>query len=38
MSAAKGYHRHIGDVEEGYKFTSPEQFLDDFRRDADRWS
>ena len=33
----KGDHRHIGDVEEAYNFTSPEQLLDDFRRDVEHW-
>jgi hypothetical protein len=33
----KGDHRHVGDVEEEYSFTSLDQLLDDFRRDVERW-
>lgn len=32
--AGKGDHRHYGDREEPYIFTSLEQLLDDFRRDC----
>ncbi len=31
----KGDHRHIGDREEDYAFTSPEALLDDFWADVD---
>ena len=34
----KGDHRHIGEHEEPYCFTSIEQLLDDFRRDVENWS
>ena len=33
----KGDHRHIGDEEFDYVFTSVEQLLDDFRLDVERW-
>ena len=33
----KGDHRHIGDNEFGYVFTSVEQLLVDFRLDVERW-
>jgi hypothetical protein len=33
----KGDHRHIGDKEEAYKFTTPEALLDDFLADVDEW-
>lgn len=33
----KGDHRHIGEVEEHYHFTSLAQLLDDFRRDVEGW-
>jgi hypothetical protein len=33
----KGDHRHIGDKEEGYLFTTIEQLLDDFERDIADW-
>ena len=29
----KGDHRHVGEKEAGYDFTSVEQLLDDFERD-----
>ncbi len=35
--AGKGDHRHIGDREEPYRFTSPERLLADFWADIDRW-
>lgn len=34
----KGDHRHIGDKEENYVFTTVEQLLDDFERDIENWS
>jgi hypothetical protein len=34
----KGDHRHLGDVEEAYRFTSVEQLLTDFERDVNEWS
>jgi len=35
--AGKGDHRHVGDVETEYRFTSPDQLLADFWRDVDQW-
>lgn len=34
----KGDHRHVGDREQGYVFTTIEQLLEDFRRDVESWS
>lgn len=31
--AGKGDHRHIADVEYGYRFTTPERLIADFQRD-----
>lgn len=31
----KGDHRHYGDFEEGYRFTTVENLLADFRRDVE---
>jgi hypothetical protein len=33
----KGDHRHLGEDEHGYVFTSVEQLLEDFRSDVERW-
>jgi hypothetical protein len=33
----KGDHRHVGDQEEDYTFTSVEQLLADFQSDVERW-
>ncbi len=33
----KGDHRHIGDREEAYMFTTVEKLLEDFRRDIEDW-
>jgi hypothetical protein len=33
----KGDHRHIGENEQEYVFTSVEQLLEDFRSDVERW-
>lgn len=33
----KGDHRHIGDDEQEYVFTTVEQLLEDFRSDVERW-
>jgi len=30
-------HRHVGDREEDYTFTSVEQLLADFQSDVERW-
>jgi len=35
--AGKGYHRHLGDVEHEYKFTSYQKLLSDFWADVERW-
>ncbi len=35
--AGKGDHRHVGDREEPYSFTSPDDLLDAFWRDVDEW-
>jgi len=32
--SGKGDHRHYGDVEEVYRFTTPEQLLSDFLADV----
>src|ERR1043166_2166128 len=34
----KGDHRHLGEREEDYRFTTIEQLLADFERDVDEWS
>ena len=34
----KGDHRHIGDVETLYSFSTPAQLLVDFWADVDNWS
>lgn len=33
----KGDHRHLGDLEEDYTFTTLERLLDDFERDMANW-
>ena len=33
----KGDHRHIGEREEGYVFTTLESLLEDFQRDVENW-
>ncbi|MEX2165065.1 MAG: DUF6516 family protein [Sulfuricaulis sp.] len=35
--AGKGDHRHVGDVEEPYLFTTPDQLVNDFFLDIERW-
>ncbi len=35
--AGKADHRHFGDVEMPYRFTTPEQLLADFWQDVDLW-
>ncbi len=35
--AGKGDHKHVGDVETPYCFTSPKQLLSDFWQDVDNW-
>jgi hypothetical protein len=34
----KGDHRHVGEAEHAYAFTSIEALLDDFERDVEDWS
>ena len=34
----KGAHRHLGDREDDYAFTTVEQLLADFERDVNEWS
>ena len=36
--AGKGDHRHWGDRESGYEFTTPEKLLADFQQDIERWN
>jgi hypothetical protein len=33
----KGDHKHVGAVEETYRFTTPEKLLTDFWSDVDQW-
>jgi hypothetical protein len=35
--AGKGDHRHVGDEETAYRFTSPAALFDDFMADVARW-
>lgn len=35
--AGKGDHKHIGDLEMAYTFTSPRQLLADFWDDVEHW-
>jgi hypothetical protein len=34
----KGDHRHFGEKESVYVFTSPEQLIGDFQNDIERWN
>jgi Family of unknown function (DUF6516) len=34
----KGDHRHFGNKENVYKFTTPDQLIADFQRDIKRWN
>lgn len=36
--AGKGDHRHWGEVEEDYPFTTPERLIADFQSDIARWN
>lgn len=36
--AGKGDHRHYGERESAYAFTTPEALLSDFQRDIERWN
>lgn len=35
--AGKGDHKHVGQVEISYDFTTPQALLDDFWNDVDKW-
>ena len=35
--AGKGDHRHVGDVETPYSFTTPAALIADFWHDVDQW-
>lgn len=34
----KGDHRHVGEIESAYTFTSPDRLIADFQRDIERWN
>lgn len=34
----KGDHRHVGEIEMDYVFTTIDRLLDDFERDIESWS
>ena len=36
--AGKGDHRHFGEREGVYRFTSPDRLIADFQRDIARWN
>lgn len=36
--AGKGDHRHWGETERAYKFSTPEKLLSDFQGDIARWN
>ena len=36
--SGKGDHRHFGESEEPYRFSTPEQLIADFERDIARWN
>lgn len=36
--AGKGDHRHAGERQRAYTFTTPEQLIADFQRDIARWN
>ncbi|HEV6968547.1 MULTISPECIES: toxin-antitoxin system TumE family protein [Roseateles] len=36
--AGKGDHRHVGDKESGYAFTTPEALVAAFEQDIARWN
>jgi hypothetical protein len=35
--SGKGDHKHVGQDENPYSFTTPKALLDDFWNDVDRW-
>ena len=34
----KGDHRHVGETESAYRFTTPERLMVDFQKDIARWN
>lgn len=34
----KGDHRHVGEIECAYAFTTPEKLITEFQRDIERWN
>ncbi len=36
--AGKGDHRHRGNAERAYRFTTPEKLIEDFQADIERWN
>jgi hypothetical protein len=36
--AGKSDHRHFGDKESAYAFSTPEQLIADFQQDIERWN
>lgn len=36
--AGKGDHRHYGDKEFAYRFSTPDRLISDFQRDIARWN
>ena len=34
----KGDHRHYGDIEKRYRFTTPDKLIADFQADITRWN
>ena len=36
--SGKGDHRHFGETESPYEFTTPDQLLADFQSDIERWN
>lgn len=37
IESGKGHHKHVGQDENPYSFTTPKTLLDDFWNDVDRW-
>jgi len=36
--AGKGDHKHFGEAQTPYDFSTPEQLIADFQRDIERWN
>ena len=34
----KGDHRHVGEVQSDYRFSSPDALMADFMKDIERWN